>query len=103
MKRKRIKRYARHYNRLSRKAKKRHPLVSKKDIKRNKDGLQYAKKMEIARELGLLDEVRKKGWSGLSSADTGRIGGHLSSKERRRRRMLLAMGEDDAENIEGWS
>ncbi|MBE5801592.1 MAG: small, acid-soluble spore protein, alpha/beta type [Clostridiales bacterium] len=36
------------------------------------------RKYEIAKELGLLDQVRQKGWASLSAKDTGRIGGLVS-------------------------
>lgn len=32
-------------------------------------------KYEIAEELGLLDKVRESGWRGLTSRESGRIGG----------------------------
>jgi len=37
-------------------------------------------KEEIARELGLEDEIAEKGWGNLSSRDTGRIGGIIAGK-----------------------
>lgn len=37
-------------------------------------------KLEIAAELGLTDKVQKYGWGGLSAAETGRIGGIMTSK-----------------------
>lgn len=37
-------------------------------------------KMEIASELGLMDKVNEMGWGGLSAAETGRIGGIMTSK-----------------------
>lgn len=37
-------------------------------------------KLEIAAELGLMDKVQKYGWGGLSAAETGRIGGIMTSK-----------------------
>lgn len=37
-------------------------------------------KMEIAEELGLTDKVQKYGWGSLSAAETGRIGGIMTSK-----------------------
>lgn len=39
-------------------------------------------KYEIAEELGLLDRVLEEGWRGLSSKETGRIGGILARKKR---------------------
>lgn len=40
-------------------------------------------KYEIARELGLLDRVREVGWGGLTSKETGRIGGLIGQKKRK--------------------
>lgn len=42
------------------------------------------KKYEIARELGLLERVREVGWAGLSAKETGRIGGLIGQKNRKR-------------------
>ena len=42
-------------------------------------------KYEIAKELGLLDTVREKGWKGLSSKDTGRIGGMLAGRRKQKK------------------
>ena len=39
-------------------------------------------KLEIAKELGLLEKVQKKGWKSLSAKETGRIGGLLSKKKK---------------------
>jgi len=39
-------------------------------------------KMEIARELGLLDKVNELGWKSLSPKETGRIGGLMTKKKR---------------------
>ena len=41
------------------------------------------KKYEIARELGLLDRIREVGWAGLSTKETGRIGGLIGQKNRK--------------------
>ena len=38
--------------------------------------------MEIAGELGLLDQVMREGWKSLSSKETGRIGGLMTKKRR---------------------
>ncbi len=37
-------------------------------------------KLEIARDLGLADKVERLGWGGLSAAETGRVGGHLTKR-----------------------
>lgn len=39
-------------------------------------------KLEIAEELGLLDQVKEKGWRALSAKDTGRIGGIMTRRMR---------------------
>jgi hypothetical protein len=37
-------------------------------------------KMEIATELGIAEHVRQQGWSTMTSADCGRVGGHMVRK-----------------------
>ncbi|NRZ60456.1 hypothetical protein DZE42_003595 [Clostridium beijerinckii] len=39
-------------------------------------------KYEIAEELGLIDKVNKEGWGGLSSGETGRIGGIMAKRKK---------------------
>lgn len=39
-------------------------------------------KMEIAKELGLWEKVEKQGWPGLSAAESGKIGGILSRRQK---------------------
>lgn len=39
-------------------------------------------KYEIAEELGLSEKVKKYGWSGLTSEETGRIGGIMTQKNK---------------------
>jgi hypothetical protein len=39
-------------------------------------------KMEIAKELGLLEKILEGGWKSLSAKETGRIGGLLSRKKK---------------------
>ncbi len=39
-------------------------------------------KLEIAEELGLLDQVQQGGWKSLSAKETGRIGGLMTKKKR---------------------
>lgn len=38
-------------------------------------------KLEIAKELGLLEKIQTEGWKSLSSKETGRIGGLVSRKK----------------------
>ena len=39
-------------------------------------------KLEIAKELGLLDKIIEGGWKSLSAKETGRIGGLISRKKK---------------------
>ena len=54
----------------------------------NKDGIvEFAKGLEklgfeIAEELGLLDKVERLGWKGLTSRESGRIGGIMGKRKR---------------------
>ena len=63
--------------------------IIKAKIKGNKE-LTDAEKMrekvkyEIAEELGLMDKVKKEGWGGLSSEETGRIGGIMAKRKKDR-------------------
>ena len=43
-------------------------------------------KMEIAKELGLLDKVDELGWGGLTAKETGRIGGLMTAKKKQRKK-----------------
>lgn len=37
-------------------------------------------KLETARELGLVEKIKKEGWAGLTAKETGRIGGYITRK-----------------------
>lgn len=37
-------------------------------------------KLEVASELGIANQVRSQGWSTMTSADCGRVGGHMVRK-----------------------
>jgi small acid-soluble spore protein F (minor alpha/beta-type SASP) len=39
-------------------------------------------KIEIAKELGLWEKVKQIGWAGLTTAETGQIGGYMTRKLR---------------------
>jgi len=39
-------------------------------------------KYEIAKELGLMDKVEELGWKGLTSKETGKIGGLMTKKKK---------------------
>ncbi|MBP8690880.1 MAG: small, acid-soluble spore protein, alpha/beta type [Sedimentibacter sp.] len=43
-------------------------------------------KMEIAEELGLTEKVEKLGWGGLTAKETGRIGGLITAKKKKRKK-----------------
>ena len=43
-------------------------------------------KMEAAEELGLIEKVRERGWRGLTSKESGSIGGKISAGIRKKRR-----------------
>lgn len=42
-------------------------------------------KMEIAAELGLLEQINHKGWHSLSAKEAGRIGGIMTQRRRKDR------------------
>ena len=42
-------------------------------------------KYQVARELGLIDKLLEVGWAGLSTAESGRIGGLVGARKRRDR------------------
>ncbi|WP_425802568.1 small, acid-soluble spore protein, alpha/beta type [Desulfitobacterium sp. Sab5] len=54
----------------------------KKPKARRTDPMQ-ALKMEIAAELGLLEQVRVKGWHSLSSKEAGKIGGIMNQRKKK--------------------
>ena len=39
-------------------------------------------KVELAKELGLWETVKKEGWSGLSAEDSGRLGGVFAARKK---------------------
>lgn len=39
-------------------------------------------KMEIARELGIWEQIESQGWESLSNADCGRVGGIMKQRLR---------------------
>lgn len=43
-------------------------------------------KLEIAKEIGLMDKVEKLGWGGLTAKETGRIGGLMTAKKKQRKK-----------------
>ncbi len=43
-------------------------------------------KYEIAEELGLLEKVKKVGWKGLTSKESGKIGGIMGKKKKEKQK-----------------
>ncbi len=43
-------------------------------------------KYEVARELGLLPKLKSVGWAGLSTAESGRVGGLVGARLRQNRK-----------------
>lgn len=43
-------------------------------------------KYEIAGELGLMDKIEKVGWAGLTAKESGRIGGIMTSRKRKKQK-----------------
>ena len=50
-------------------------------------------KMEIARELGLMEKIKKQGWGALTSRESGQLGGLMT----RRIRGQKAAGDEKPE------
>ena len=63
-------------------------LLQKKELtEAEKKDLQM--KMEIAEELGLMEKVEQFGWKGLTSRESGRIGGMMSRRKTEERKKNL--------------
>ena len=45
-------------------------------------------KLQVARELGLMDKVVREGWKSLSAKETGRIGGLMSRRRKKENEVL---------------
>lgn len=41
-------------------------------------------KYEIASELGLMDKIEKVGWAGLTAKESGRIGGIMTARKKKK-------------------
>lgn len=52
-------------------------------------------KYEIASELGLLDKVSQSGWAGLTAKEAGRIGGLLTSRKKKQKKMAEEQNKED--------
>lgn len=51
-------------------------------------------KYEIARELGLLDQVMEQGWKSLTAKETGRIGGLMTRRRREEQKKRSEAGKE---------
>ncbi len=65
--------------------------MSKKNRDKNKkfkiETIEDKWKYEIASELGLLDKVLSDGWGGLTAKETGRIGGLITVRKKKMKKM----------------
>lgn len=52
-------------------------------------------KMEIAEELGLLEKVEQMGWKGLTSRESGKIGGMMGQRKREERKKAIYKEEKE--------
>ena len=64
-------------------------MKEKKKIPQNQEEIMLLKpeeqmKYEIAQELGLFEKVKVVGWKGLSSRETGKIGGLLATRKKQK-------------------
>jgi len=57
-----------------------------KNKKKKEPTINDIMKMEIAEELGLTEKVEKLGWGGLTAKETGRIGGLITAKKKKRKK-----------------
>ena len=51
-------------------------------------------KYEVAEELGLLPKLQEVGWAGLSTAESGRIGGIVGARLRKRKGTVFSDDEE---------
>lgn len=67
--------------------------LSKKNRDKNKkfkiETIEDKWKYEIASELGLLDKVLSDGWGGLTAKETGRIGGLITVRKKKMKKMQV--------------
>lgn len=68
----------------------------KKEFDYNKLTPQELMRFEIARELGLDDKIVSGGWGALSARESGRIGGIIASRNRKKRAAQPPKEDGDA-------
>ena len=64
-------------------------VTKKKKILTDDDIMKY----EIASELGLMDKVSELGWGGLTAKEAGRIGGMLTSRKKKKKKIEKDEGD----------
>lgn len=52
----------------------------KRKKKKKENPVKDQLKEEVARELGLENDINERGWSNLTSRETGKIGGHIAQR-----------------------
>lgn len=72
-------------------------LKSKRELN-EKERTREEIKYEIARELGLEEKVKTLGWSGLTSVETGRIGGIMTKINKAAGRVWNEKDKDSQKN-----
>ncbi len=46
-------------------------------------------KLQVTKELGLMEKVQREGWKSLSAKETGRIGGLVSRRQKKANTPIL--------------
>ncbi|MGO1470896.1 MAG: small, acid-soluble spore protein, alpha/beta type [Tissierella sp.] len=59
--------------------------IKKKKKKKKKLTKDDILKYEIAEELGLLEKIEDLGWGGLTAKESGRIGGIMTSRKKKKK------------------
>ena len=52
--------------------------------KKKKITPEYIMKCEVAKEIGLWDKIEKLGWKSLTSRESGRLGGEIAKRKRKK-------------------
>lgn len=72
-------------------------LIAKKEGTDRDGKRDLAMKYEVAEELGLLEKVERCGWRGLTSRESGRIGGIMGTRKTAERKRTEA---DKADRVD---
>lgn len=72
-------------------------LIAKKEGTDRGGKRDLAMKYEVAEELGLLEKVERCGWRGLTSRESGRIGGIMGTRKTAERKRTEA---DKADRVD---